>query len=167
MREDLRELLDIARGEVLGLLPVAVAQARDDLGTQQVDLPVQDAAPEGDLALALGALVNALAQFVVGQVPGIAGIVLAGSGSSPACTVSSSGTCVSNSSETIAGSTSTAPWRSLRRRVCSLRNWSMRPCSSRRRRETSRSSDIFSSVRTLRSASESAARSGNASTSAV
>ena len=75
MREDLRELLDVARGEVLGLLPVAIAQARDDLGAQQVDLPVQDAAPEGDLALALRALVNALAQLVVGQVPGVAGIV--------------------------------------------------------------------------------------------
>src|ERR1700710_330778 len=76
MREDLRELLDVARGEGLGLLPVAVAQARHDLRAQQVDLTMQDAPPEGDLPLALRALVNALAQLVVGQVPGVAGIEL-------------------------------------------------------------------------------------------
>ena len=67
MREDLRELLDVTRGEVLGCLPVAVMQARDDLGAQKVDLAVQDAPPEGDLALGLRALVDQLTQIVVGQ----------------------------------------------------------------------------------------------------
>src|SRR5580765_6663490 len=75
MREDLRELLDVARGEVLGCFPVAVAQARDDLGAQQVDLAVQDAPPEGDLALALRAHVDPLAQLVVRALRGVAGVV--------------------------------------------------------------------------------------------
>ncbi len=73
--EDLRELVDVARGEVLGCLPVALAQARDDLGAQQVDLAVQDAALEGDLALALAELVDALAQLVVGELRGVVGLI--------------------------------------------------------------------------------------------
>ena len=39
---------------------------------------MQDAAPEGDLALALRALVDALAQLVVGEVRGVVGIVVGG-----------------------------------------------------------------------------------------
>ena len=75
MREDLRELVDVTRGEVLGGLPVALAQPRGDLGAQQIDVTVQDAPLEGDLALALGAAVDARAQVVVGELVGVVQLV--------------------------------------------------------------------------------------------
>src|SRR5665213_1665274 len=78
VREDLRELVDIARGEVLGGLPVALAQSRGDLGAQQVDVPVQDAPLEGDLALALGAAMDARAQVVVGELVRVVQLVAGG-----------------------------------------------------------------------------------------
>ena len=135
MGEDLRELLHVTRGEVLRMPPlIAVMQARDDPGAQQVDLAVQDAPRGNDPPLDLRARVDrfcARSSSTVGaRRVGVVPRRRCGLASPASETVSSSGTCVSSSSETIAGSDvdgalATQP---SDRRVCSLRRTSMRPC---------------------------------------
>src|ERR1700726_4405936 len=65
--KDVRELLHvIARDQDLPAL-VLLAQAVDELGAQDVDLPVQDAPLVGDLGLFLGQLPDDVFQFDIRQ----------------------------------------------------------------------------------------------------
>ena len=65
--EDVGQLLDVrARDHVLAAL-VLLAQAVDQLGAQDVDLAVQDAALVGDLELFLGELLDEVLQLLVGE----------------------------------------------------------------------------------------------------
>src|SRR5271166_170455 len=67
LREDVRELLDVLPGDHYLSALVLVAQAVDELGTQDVDLAVQNAPPVGDLGLLLGQLADDIFEFEIRQ----------------------------------------------------------------------------------------------------
>ena len=66
-REDVRELLDVGAGEDVLAALVLLAQAVDELGAQDVDLAVEDAALVADLELLLGQLLDQVLQLLIGQ----------------------------------------------------------------------------------------------------
>ena len=65
--EDVGEPLDVGAGDDVLAALVLLAQAVDELGTQDVDLAVQDAALVGDLELLLGELLDQVLQLLVGE----------------------------------------------------------------------------------------------------
>src|SRR3954471_8540559 len=66
-REDVRELLDVGAGEHGLALLVLLAQPVDELGAENVDLAVQDAAVVGDLLLLLSQLLDEVLELLVGE----------------------------------------------------------------------------------------------------